>query len=59
MRIAQFMDPLSLQTFLDGSLSPHFYFEDQWGRLLTLEYALRVMDNIRVQGPSLCQAKGV
>ncbi len=41
MRLASLLDPTALESFLTRSRTEHFIHDDQWTRLLTLEYTIR------------------
>ena len=42
MKLSGWMDPVALENFLERSRGENFQLSGQWGRLLSLECALRV-----------------
>jgi asparagine synthase (glutamine-hydrolysing) len=51
MRLGRLLDPPAVADFLRRSREPGFGFDGQWARLLSLEYALRVLEGARQQAP--------
>jgi hypothetical protein len=49
MRAGQLLDPVALGDFLRRSQQPGFPFNDQWARLLSLEYTLRSLASIKTE----------
>jgi hypothetical protein len=50
MRVARLLDMGALERFLKRSEEPGFLFDSQWTRMLTLEYTLRVLETLGVEG---------
>jgi hypothetical protein len=47
MKLNSLLNPVRLTDFLADSQQPAFLFGDQWARLLSLEYTLRILGQIR------------
>jgi len=48
MRLNALIDSLRLNDFLESSRQPHFAFDQQWRRVLTVEMALRLLEDARI-----------
>jgi asparagine synthase (glutamine-hydrolysing) len=48
MRLNSLIDPARLNDFLESSREPNFAFDLQWRRVLTVEMALRLLDDARI-----------
>jgi asparagine synthase (glutamine-hydrolysing) len=47
MRLTALIDSARLSDFLESSRQPHFAFDQQWRRVLTVEMTLRLLDYVR------------
>ena len=47
MKAGDLLEPSALRNFLERSEQESFAFDDQWGRLLSLEWSLRTADTTR------------
>jgi hypothetical protein len=57
MRLASLIDPLRLTDFLESSRQPQFAFDQQWRRVLTVEMALRLLDDVRKENQNPARAR--
>ncbi len=50
LKVGELLDHIALNNFLERSHRQNFPFEDQWARVLSLEYTLRARDGLRSNG---------